>query len=263
MPIPLLEAQFTLHGTASRMLVVRLNDRGPYQPDRIVALSQAVADRLNLTSRTQIRLDYIAVAPDGSLSGPGTVGTTVMKQSYALPARPDISGNSSTAMPAIMQPETSAAPQAQNIRPINNDTLYSDETSAAPIRSSGFLGAPQPLRDGVLESSESSAPAITPTSTVAPAVVTSAAASVQTSNNSARGKYVVQVGALNNRERAQNLADTLSQRFGVKSIIDAHNNVYRVQLGGFSSRQQAASLQQRLTNEATLDSFITIAPSAM
>jgi rare lipoprotein A len=71
-----------------RMIVVRINDRGPYGNDRVISLSRASADRLNTSNNTKVRIDPIIVAPDGSLSGPGMACTTVAKQTYALPARP-------------------------------------------------------------------------------------------------------------------------------------------------------------------------------
>ena len=75
-----------------RMIVVRINDRGPYGTDRVISLSRASADRLNTSNNTKVRIDPIIVAPDGSLSGPGMACTTVAKQTYALPARPDLDG---------------------------------------------------------------------------------------------------------------------------------------------------------------------------
>lgn len=54
-----------------RMIVVRINDRGPYGNDRVISLSRASADRLNTSNNTKVRIDPIVVAPDGSLSGPG------------------------------------------------------------------------------------------------------------------------------------------------------------------------------------------------
>lgn len=72
-----------------RRVVVRLNDRGPYIPGRVINLSKSAADRLNLSNNTKVKIDFIHVSSDGLLSGPGTVGTIVAKQNYALPSRPD------------------------------------------------------------------------------------------------------------------------------------------------------------------------------
>ncbi|MTD26862.1 endolytic peptidoglycan transglycosylase RlpA [Erwinia sorbitola] len=251
-----------------RMIVVRVNDRGPYTPGRIIDLSRAAGDRLNISNNSKVRIDYISVAPDGTLSGPGTIGTTVAKQSYALPARPEIGGGmtmgggaaAAPVMSSQTQPVEYSSPQPQETeqtqsRPVDNSSLNSDNTMGAPVRSSGFLGAAQPLPGGVLESSEPAvATAPSASAAAAPAAAVAAGAS---------GNYVVQVGALNDSARAQQLATSLGKQFGVPGSVDSRGNVYRVQLGRFTSRQQAAALQQRLASEAQQQSFITVAPDAM
>ena len=102
-----------------RMIVVRINDRGPYGNDRVISLSRASADRLNTSNNTKVRIDPIIVAQDGSLSGPGMACTTVAKQTYALPSRPDLgssTGGSATNMPVAAQGQA-------NVQPISNSTL--------------------------------------------------------------------------------------------------------------------------------------------
>jgi len=231
-----------------RQIVVRVNDRGPYTPGRIIDLSRAAGDRLNISNNSRVRVDYIKVAPDGTLSGPGTIGTVVAKQSYSLPARPDLSGGS------VMSGGSAAASQPvpqQNVEAISNSTLQSSDNMGAPVQSSGFLGAPQPLASGVLESNQP--PASAPAVTAAPASAAPAAASP---TQTAAG-YVVQVGALNDPARAQQLMKSLSQRYGVPGTVDTAGNVYRVQLGGYPTRAEAAALQQRLSSDGQNASFIT------
>lgn len=238
-----------------RQIVVRVNDRGPYTPGRIIDLSRAAGDRLNISNNTRVRVDYIKVAPDGSLSGPGTIGTTVAKQSYALPARPDLGGGM-----VMMDGSANAAPAPapQDVRAVDNSTLQSSDSMGAPVQSSGFLGAPQPLATGVLEGSEPvAAPA--PTAPSAPA----AAAPASSQNAHAGSGYVVQVGAINDPARARQLAESLGKRFGVPGAVEANGNVYRIQLGGYQSRAEAAALQQRLNTEAQMSSFITTARPSM
>uniref|UniRef100_UPI00289C37FA SPOR domain-containing protein n=2 Tax=Pantoea sp. TaxID=69393 RepID=UPI00289C37FA len=75
--------------------------------------------------------------------------------------------------------------------------------------------------------------------------------------------YVVQVGALNDPARAQQLKNSLSQRFGVPGTVEANGSVWRVQLGGYKTRAEAAALQQRLAGEAQKSSFITTTRPAM
>ena len=235
-----------------RQIVVRVNDRGPYTPGRIIDLSRAAGDRLNISNNSRVRVDYIKVAPDGTLSGPGTIGTVVAKQSYALPARPDLGGNG--VMNGSSEPAAAPVPE-QDIRAVDNRTLQSNGEMGAPVSSSGFLGAPQPLANGVLEGSE---PAPQP---VAAPVAAPAAAAPVASGTTAQpsGSFVVQVGAINDAARAQQMAQSLGEKYGVPgSVENAGNNVYRIQLGGFKNRADAAALQQRL-NANGQASFITSA----
>ncbi|WP_126357169.1 endolytic peptidoglycan transglycosylase RlpA [Cedecea lapagei] len=270
-----------------RMIVVRINDRGPYGNDRVISLSRAAADRLNTSNNTKVRIDPIIVAQDGTMSGPGTACTTIAKQTYALPARPDLSGG----MGSVSSPAQPAAPQG-DVRAISNATLQSADATGAPVQSSGFLGAPTPLAAGVIETPDSpaaaapaaqQAAAATPTPPVAPqpapiveqpapavAAPVTAPGSVQghvqrsaaaTSTPASSGRYVVQVGAVSDGSRASQWQQKLSKQFGVPGAVSHNGAVYRVQLGPFSSRNEAAALQQRLMSEAQQQSFVTNAPS--
>lgn len=234
-----------------RMIVVRINDRGPYGNDRVISLSRASADRLNTSNNTKVRIDPIIVAQDGSLSGPGMACTTVAKQTYALPARPDLSGGMGSASSAPM----AATPQG-DVRAISNDTLTSENAGeGAPVKSGGFLGAPTPLNSGVLEeTAPATAPVTAPVTapaSAAPAAVAAPAAAAAT------GDFVVQVGAVSDQARAQQYQQRLSQQFSVPGRVTQNGAVWRIQLGPFSSKGEASTLQQRLQSEAQLQSFIT------
>ncbi|STT85075.1 rare lipoprotein A [Klebsiella pneumoniae] len=234
------------------MIVVRINDRGPYGNDRVISLSRASADRLNTSNNTKVRIDPIIVAPDGSLSGPGMACTTVAKQTYALPARPNLDGGDAAGM---------SQPAPTDVRPISNSTL-----------------TPTPLNNGVLESSEPAAAAATapaagatPTApvtapgsiqgNVAPAAATAAAAGAvaasSSATSSASGNFVVQVGAVSDQSRAQQYQQRLSQQFSVPGRVMQNGAVWRIQLGPFADKAQASAVQQRLQSEAQLQSFIT------
>ncbi|EJU6080893.1 endolytic peptidoglycan transglycosylase RlpA [Salmonella enterica] len=247
-----------------RMIVVRINDRGPYGTDRVISLSRAAADRLNTSNNTKVRIDPIIVAPDGSLSGPGMACTTVAKQTYALPPRPDLSGGMGSASSAPAQ-------QQGDVLPVSNSTLKSDDTTGAPVSSSGFLGAPTTLAPGVLESNEPtptpqtapvSAPVTAP-ATATPVSAPAAAAPVSTPVSApaaaASGRFVVQVGAVSDQTRAQQYQQRLSQQFSVPGRVIQNGAVWRIQLGPFASKAEASALQQRLQTEAQLQSFIASA----
>ncbi|WP_347115542.1 endolytic peptidoglycan transglycosylase RlpA [Leclercia sp. S52] len=244
-----------------RMIVVRINDRGPYGNDRAISLSRAAADRLNTSNNTKVRIDPIIVAQDGSLSGPGMACTTVAKQTYALPARPDLSSGMGSAS-SVSEP----APQG-DVHPISNDTLKSEDSMGAPVSSSGFLGAPTTLAPGVLEGSEPPAPqpvVTAPVNQTAPVTApvtapTQAQVTAPVSAPAQTGGYVVQVGAVSDQARAQQYQQRLGQQFGVPGRVEQNGAVWRIQLGPFASKSEAAALQQRLQNEAQLQSFIAVA----
>lgn len=247
-----------------RMIVVRINDRGPYGTDRVISLSRAAADRLNTSNNTKVRIDPIIVAPDGSLSGPGMACTTVAKQTYALPPRPDLSGGMGSASSAPAQPQG-------DVLPVSNATLKSDDTTSAPVSSSGFLGAPTTLAPGVLEGNEPtpapqtapvSAPVTAPataTPVSAPAAAAPVSAPVSAPAAAASGRFVVQVGAVSDQTRAQQYQQRLSQQFSVPGRVIQNGAVWRIQLGPFASKAEASALQQRLQTEAQLQSFIASA----
>ncbi|EIM3676601.1 endolytic peptidoglycan transglycosylase RlpA [Salmonella enterica] len=247
-----------------RMIVVRINDRGPYGTDRVISLSRAAADRLNTSNNTKVRIDPIIVAPDGSLSGPGMACTTVAKQTYALPPRPDLSGGMGSASSAPAQPQG-------DVLPVSNATLKSDDTTGAPVSSSGFLGAPTTLAPGVLEGNKPtpapqpapvSAPVTAPataTPVSAPAATAPVSAPVSAPVAAASGRFVVQVGAVSDQTRAQQYQQRLSQQFNVPGRVIQNGAVWRIQLGPFASKAEASALQQRLQTEAQLQSFIASA----
>lgn len=247
-----------------RMIVVRINDRGPYGTVRVISLSRAAADRLNTSNNTKVRIDPIIVAPDGSLSGPGMACTTVAKQTYALPPRPDLSGGMGSASSAPAQPQG-------DVLPVSNSTLKSDDTTGAPVSSSGFLGAPTTLAPGVLEGNEPtpapqtapvSAPVTAPataTPVSAPAAAAPVSAPVSAPAAAASGRFVVQVGAVSDQTRAQQYQQRLSQQFSVPGRVIQNGAVWRIQLGPFASKAEASALQQRLQTEAQLQSFIASA----
>ncbi|EBR2489215.1 endolytic peptidoglycan transglycosylase RlpA [Salmonella enterica] len=232
-----------------RMIVVRINDRGPYGTDRVISLSRAAADRLNTSNNTKVRIDPIIVAPDGSLSGPGMACTTVAKQTYALPPWPDLSGGMGSVS------STPAQPQG-DVFPVSNSTLKSDDTTGAPVSGSGFLGAPTTLAPGVLEDSEPT-PVSAPVS--APAATAPVSAPVSAPAATASGRFVVQVGAVSDQTRAQQYQQRLSQQFSVPGRVMQNGAVWRIQLGPFASKTEASALQQRLQTEAQLQSFIASA----
>ncbi|ENZ7725189.1 SPOR domain-containing protein, partial [Klebsiella pneumoniae] len=138
-------------------------------------------------------------------------------------------------------------PAPTDVRPISNSTLTPADSVGAPVNSGGFLGAPTPLNNGVLESSEPAAAA----------AAAGAVAASSSATSSASGNFVVQVGAVSDQTRAQQYQQRLSQQFSVPGRVMQNGAVWRIQLGPFADKAQASAVQQRLQSEAQLQSFIT------
>ncbi|PHM65897.1 rare lipoprotein A [Xenorhabdus stockiae] len=215
-----------------RMIIVRINDRGPYnKPGKVIELSRAVADRLNLMQQSKVKLDGIQVAPDGSLAGLGTEGSTIVKQSYALPDRPALNSSASvTGMDSGLSEQT---PPEQNL---SANTVNTDSQSVS-----------QPEKPASVQETVQEPPAQTKS------VVTSSA----TPESANVSGYMVQVGAVSTEAKAREWQQSLSKRFNTPGRVIQFGHVYRVQLGPFNARQQAVELQQKLTDQMQQSSFIT------
>lgn len=99
-----------------RRLVVRVNDRGPFVEGKIIELTKTAAERLNLTSRSPVQVDFIQVSADGTLSGPGSVGTEIVQQTFSLPDRPNIGGAAISMSPAASPPPAAVATSPADTR---------------------------------------------------------------------------------------------------------------------------------------------------
>lgn len=235
-----------------RMIVVRINDRGPYGNDRVISLSRAAADRLNTSNNTKVRIDPIIVAQDGSLSGPGTACTTIAQQTYALPARPDLSSGLGSAS------STQAPAPAGNVNAISNDALtpmvVAPVASAQPATTDAQanISAATPVNEAATVQTEQ--PQLTSGSMNAPVTAPGSVQGASTATG-----YMVQVGAIGDGTRAAQWQQELSQKFSVPGKVIPNDNIFRVQLGPFERRGEAMALQQRLMVEAQLQSFITAA----
>lgn len=241
-----------------RMIVVRINDRGPYGNDRVISLSRAAADRLNTSNNTKVRIDPIVVAPDGSLSGPGTACTTIAQQTYALPARPDLSSG----LGSVSSAQTPTP--AGNVNAISNDSLTPMVVAPVAGAQTSDAATPTDVSTAAPVTQAQTAASEPPVQTTQPQLSSGSMNAPVTAPGSVQGAstgtgYMVQVGAIGDGTRASQWQQELSQKFSVPGKVTQNENIYRVQLGPFERRGEAMALQQRLMVEAQLQSFITAA----
>lgn len=73
-----------------RQTVVRLIARAPEQNGSIITVSRMVAERLLLTEKTPIQIDYVNVLPDGQVEGIQAELIEATRQNHPLPERPNL-----------------------------------------------------------------------------------------------------------------------------------------------------------------------------
>ena len=169
---------------------------------------------------TKIKIDAISVAQDGSLSGAGTVGSNFVKQSYALPGRPQL-GSGPMGTPVMEN-----LPTPENTLPVQQPK--------------------EPMQPTMPDMSLQ-----TPTPTPAPQAASEEAVPE-------RG-FLVQAGAISSQTNAQSMLNELKTQFNVPGRLQPYNGIYRVQLGPFTTRQQAVEVQGRLQSERNQASMV-VAP---
>lgn len=232
--------------TNNRMMIVRINNRGPYKPGKQIGLSRAAADRLNLLPTSRVRIDPVIVSPDGELSGPGTVGSNIIKQSYALPSRPQLGQTS-----ALGTPVYNEAPMPENSRPVPQPKTESVSVIQSPTENTKTISE---TNNSFAENvaSENTQPAVTATAVQTPEAVSTSSTAVQSG-------YMVQVGAIGDESKAQEWQRDLSDKLRVSGRVEAYGDVYRVQLGPFNDKNQATQVKNQLQQQLKQNSFI-IAP---
>ncbi|WP_195496153.1 endolytic peptidoglycan transglycosylase RlpA [Proteus penneri] len=201
-----------------RIMVVRINDRGPYVNGKQIQVTPAVSDSLRLMPTTPLLIEGIVVDQTGHMSGIGTHGAQIEKKTTALPERPNFN-----AQPAAPAPLTTSTPT-------NNMPVESPAPTPVPAK----MPTPVP----------------TPTETE-----TKASKPVLSANSMAQGFYV-QVSALSNENNAQFLLNDLSSLFNTQGVINKTDGLYKVQLGPYSSKEQAETIKNKLKQVKNITGFI-------
>ncbi|HGJ5892325.1 MAG TPA: endolytic peptidoglycan transglycosylase RlpA [Arsenophonus apicola] len=205
-----------------RMIIVRINDRGPYISGKIIALSRAVADRLNLMQTARIKIDPILVSPAGTLTGPGTLGVNIAKQSYALPKPPKLETHSINLAASTNQSTAGNQP--------HHPAALSQSTQ--PMTIGNTLAT-----NGIVENNHPK-----------PSPVKSASGAAK--------HYFVQIGALSDQAKAEAWQQSVSKQLNTPGRIQAFNNIYRVQLGPFQDPHTAEQIKNKILTELQQSSII-------
>jgi rare lipoprotein A len=219
-----------------KTILVRLNDRGPSSPSRLIDLSYGAAKQLGVVEKGSFPVRVRRVNPPEAERAMLRAGRPVAMrmetpESLLVPLRRKLDGK---IKPAVAN-QAAAAPAAKATKPGKADKPVA---MPRPPRQAPVAQAPRPQgNDRFIVEGQGSRPASTgssarvdvprpaPTAAPAPAVAAS---------------YFVQVAAFSSKARA----DELARRIGANAHASGDGKVFRVRYGPYADAQAA---QQGLT----------------
>lgn len=209
-----------------RSVVVKVNDRGPFSEGRIIDVSRAAAEQLDMirTGETQVRIEVV----NGASAGPSSSGA-VSSAPQQVPSRP-------------------AVPQAPNYDASNRDLseLPLRNFGGQPVNSNGQVSG-QPAQLGQPASPQPGATAMNNASQYTPAFFQFVAFKRDVDG------FAVQVGAFFNYYKLMEAMDGLSDK-GIQNTI-LHSSlkngepVFRILVGPYASREEAKAVLRTLTSQ--------------
>jgi len=208
-----------------REVLVRVNDRGPFHPGRIVDLSYTAALKLDLL-RGVAPVELERITFDDIRTGAWR-GSAAATRLAAAPAQGDGAAPTVPATPAT-NPNASPATASSNVATV----------STVPIAAAAPPAVPLPAQEVALVAATPASPA------AAPALGTG------TTMPAARG-FWLQLGAFRERDGAESFrrrvgADADAGWLAPMLAVFADTSLFRVQAGPFTSRDEAEGAALRL-----------------
>jgi rare lipoprotein A len=216
---------------SSKMVRVRINDRGPYVGDRLIDLSYAAAKVIDLIEPGSGEVDLnIVTMGKGDREPPVPYSVTV-----AEAAPPPVE------MP-VAAPAPVPAPKPAPAPAIVDQVQVIEEHHGVETRK-------QVAPNGkTIETVPLTAPAPTPRPTA------------NSQRPTPTGKFVVQVGAFADANNAAQLQQRLRSA-GFDSFVDKGPVLHKVQIGPFETRDEAVKTRTRLEAAGLSAIIITLRPS--
>lgn len=202
-----------------RQVIVRINDRGPFHPGRIIDLSYTAA----------LKLGYLAS------------GRSELEVERLLPE--DIAR-----LAKEKQENAAASARAEPVPP---------PTPAAIPVSAGVPSASQAAVEAMLRSDANPLPSLpnqSKTATATPASITVSTATTPSSSASATGNYYIQLGAYSQADHAESMRTQLQQQWSnsLPSIEIAQSSaLYRLYCGPFGTKEEAAATAQKIQGSSS------------
>jgi rare lipoprotein A len=210
-----------------RSTVVRVNDRGPYARGRVIDVSRAAAEDLNMThtGTAHVRIEQLGMESEGlkqiALNGGGADEQRSALEKYIAGRRgpPPVTATAQ-AVPPATPPVTVQPSPPPPVLP------SSRSPAVTPFVASGNAG----------QGTAQSAPSVASIATAA------------TSPSAAAGGYYVQIGAFSTVGNAEKQRGMLTS-YGSPEISQASSGgreVYRVRLGPYTTSDAAGIIADRL-----------------
>lgn len=228
LPMPSLVRVTNLENGIS--LNVKVNDRGPYARDRIIDLSSAAAEILEIKQRGTARVK-VEIIPDESRR---------MKD-LAVASRSTDVFNANVSY-VVVNP----MPSQKTITPIIRDS-----------QQTALISAPAPV---VTPTPPAFTPMAVPTPPAPIAVPAPPAPVVVPAPSSIMGDYFVQIAAYATYEKAEEMKDKLTHLGTVKIFkgVTNGNTLYKVRLGEFKTQDEAKTVQQSVIDTGIKGSRIIL-----
>jgi len=215
-----------------RSVIVRINDRGPFHPGRMIDLSYAAALKLGFAHLGSAEVELESIDPGQAVTPTQQAATTTPPAAtMTLPA-------ATMTLPAAAPTTPTAAPTTPVAAPIPPVA-----TTTAPAATMTLpVAAPTP------PVATMTLPAATMTERALPAPEQGAA-------------VYVQVGAFSSRANAENLRLRLEDEFGwLKDTVQvlAIGNLWRLHLGPYRTRDDARSVAERIESQLSVKPLLVV-----
>lgn len=253
--LPLPSLVQVINEANGKEVVVRVNDRGPFEEGRIIDLSQKAAHALDIVSSgtAPVKVKYLGPAPEIDTSVAVAAAETeapapriVMAEATPPAPRPDLYGDflMGGAEPTLGVPDPgqTVATPARVERPANaspRPLVPADvqQASLPPVQTPAPASRPEPVRVAATPSSPASTPA-----------------------NAFGPKIYVQIGAFSDISNAEGMNAQVGRQYSVdiEPVRVQGADYFRVLVGPFSSRDAADLAKYQLGARGIKDGFIVL-----
>ena len=232
-----------------KTILVRLNDRGPVAPERLIDLSQGAARQLGVLGQGSFPVRVRRVNPPEAeramlRNGQAVAARMETPESLLVPLRRKLDGKPRPAnVAAVAPPPAKVAPKEAPKVQAPPETPKPAQASAAPAAK---LPAPTPRTQGsdrFIVEGEGARPKMAQNSTGDNRATLDPAPSVPAAASPV-GTYFVQIASFSSKARA----DELAKRIGAKTVTSADGKLHRVRYGPYpdaNAAQEGVTLARR------------------